>query len=132
MHASDEAMNEMMKHAAEILNIKPHMAGLSSSERKLLFSAADVEGHKGEDERYYLVDFSRTFPCVKPEKTDGTMKKGLNLTSLFRPEFVKKFVAAFSVFPIVHRVRRDGEREFRPLPLVFACDIVYDYVLAFH
>ena len=34
----------------------------------LLGSAADVEGHKGEDGKFYLLDFSRTFPPVNPDE----------------------------------------------------------------
>lgn len=33
----------------------------------LLYSAADVEGHQGYDGRFYLLDFSRTFPPVLPD-----------------------------------------------------------------
>jgi len=32
-----------------------------------LYSAADVEGHLGVDGRFYLLDFSRTLPPVKPD-----------------------------------------------------------------
>ena len=30
-------------------------------------SAADVEGHRGEDGLFYLLDFSRTMPPVRPD-----------------------------------------------------------------
>jgi len=35
---------------------------------KVLHSAADVEGHLGFDDNFYLLDFSRTFPPVTPDK----------------------------------------------------------------
>jgi hypothetical protein len=46
-----------------------------------VYSAVDIEGHKGTDGRYYLIDFARSFPCEKPSA------RGENLTQLFRPEF---------------------------------------------
>ena len=42
-----EPLREMMKRAASILNIKPHMCGFYEYNRKLLYSAADIEGHLG-------------------------------------------------------------------------------------
>ena len=47
MHASSDEMNRMMKRTAEILNLKEHQAGLYPEKRKLLYSAADIEGHRG-------------------------------------------------------------------------------------
>ena len=35
--------------------------------RKFLHSAGDVEGHLGKDKRFYLIDFSRTFPPSDPD-----------------------------------------------------------------
>lgn len=47
IYAEDESFNSYMKKAGEILNVKPHMAGLDPKNRKLLYSAADIEGHLG-------------------------------------------------------------------------------------
>lgn len=33
-----------------------------------MYSACDVEGHKGKDGRYYLLDFARSFPPESPHK----------------------------------------------------------------
>ena len=46
----------------------------------------EKKGHKGKDGRYYLLDYSRTFPCVRPDGTPGG-----HLFRLFRPEFVVNF-----------------------------------------
>ena len=35
-----------------------------------MYSAVDIEGHKGSDGRYYLLDFSRTFPPEAPKPKD--------------------------------------------------------------
>jgi len=83
----DTTFDRKMKHAAGILNIRGHDAGTDPASRTFIHSAADVEGHLGTDGRYYLVDFSRTFPCEKPRR-DIT---GSHLFRLLRPELVKEF-----------------------------------------
>jgi hypothetical protein len=45
--ARSSVMNRMMKRASKILNIKEHMCGYYAERRKLLWSAADIEGHRG-------------------------------------------------------------------------------------
>jgi hypothetical protein len=87
MHSKSETMTAIVKRTAEILNLKEHTAGLNPAERIQVFSAADVEGHRGRDGRYYMLDFSRTFPCETPQQIKT---KGVNLTNLLRPEFVKR------------------------------------------
>jgi hypothetical protein len=58
VHASDVNMNKLMKNAAERLCIKEHLSGIDDDESKLvpLNAPADIEGHKGWDGRYYLLD----------------------------------------------------------------------------
>ena len=45
--AEDEEFNSFMKKAGDLLNVKPHFAGLNPNERKFIYSAADIEGHFG-------------------------------------------------------------------------------------
>ena len=78
--ASDQQFNEKMKLAAAKLNLKAHQVS-----NVLLHSAADIEGHKGVDGRYYLLDFQRVFPPQNP--CEGDAKKTI-LYNLLRPEFV--------------------------------------------
>jgi hypothetical protein len=87
MHDKNAKMRQMMKRASEILNLAEHMAGVHADKRKLMYSAADLEGHRGTDNRFYLLDFSRTFPCEAPL----SRKPGVNLTRLLRPEFVRSY-----------------------------------------
>jgi len=87
IHDKSPRMRHMMKRASEILNLRPHMAGLVPEKRKIMYSAADLEGHRGTDGRFYLLDFSRTFPCEAPI----SRLPGINLTRLFRPEFVRSY-----------------------------------------
>lgn len=80
-----------MKKAAQQLNLKSHICGLKTTGgRRLngwkeLHSAADIEGHLGMDNQFYLLDFSRTMPPEYPVKS----KKGAHLYQLLRPEFVR-------------------------------------------
>eukprot|EP01127_Copromyxa_protea_P011133 TRINITY_DN2779_c1_g2_i1.p1 TRINITY_DN2779_c1_g2~~TRINITY_DN2779_c1_g2_i1.p1 ORF type:complete len:1346 (-),score=201.42 TRINITY_DN2779_c1_g2_i1:119-3904(-) len=54
---------------------------------ELMYSPADLEGHKGYDGRFYLLDFSR----VLPPETPNPLFKNSHLSRLLRPEFVKEY-----------------------------------------
>ena len=54
MHSDDPELMQRFRLAAEELNLAGHVV-----KGVRLYSACDVEGHKGEDDRYYLVDFAR-------------------------------------------------------------------------
>ncbi|KAL6059841.1 Clu domain-containing protein [Balamuthia mandrillaris] len=87
VHAKDAEMNRKMKRLAEKLNIKGHKAGVHRWNAKFLHAPADLEGHKGSDGRFYLLDFSRVFPPEFP-------KPGVQMAHLFRllrPEFVREW-----------------------------------------
>ena len=56
-----------MKMTAKKLNLEPHLCGKGDG-AKVLHSAADIEGHLGTDGRFYLIDFSRTFPPTDPNR----------------------------------------------------------------
>eukprot|EP01129_Flabellula_baltica_P000456 TRINITY_DN10464_c0_g1_i1.p1 TRINITY_DN10464_c0_g1~~TRINITY_DN10464_c0_g1_i1.p1 ORF type:complete len:1958 (-),score=323.32 TRINITY_DN10464_c0_g1_i1:16-5889(-) len=88
-----------MSIAARKLNLKEHIVN-----GVLLYSAADVEGHLGTDNRFYVLDFSRTFP---PEPPFSMSNNGVSshLFRLLRPELVKRN----------ERIGPNGERE--PCPL---------------
>jgi hypothetical protein len=69
IHAGDDELLDSLKRAAVKLNLKPHLVSdQQRSTSKLFYSAADVEGHRGIDNRLYLLDFSRTFPPETPDK----------------------------------------------------------------
>lgn len=57
-----------MEAAARRLNLKGHMAGLPTGTRAFLYSCADIEGHRGFDGRYYVLDFARVFPPTHEEE----------------------------------------------------------------
>jgi len=85
--ASDKHFNKIMRTAGRRLNLKPHYCGMFKGETKRLYSCADIEGHKAEDGRFYLLDFSRTLPPVKPEPRHWNG----HLYRLFRQEFVVNY-----------------------------------------
>ena len=58
---SHHEINQKMARAAARLNLKEHRVG-----QGLIHSAADVEVHLGTDQRYYMLDFARTFPPEAP------------------------------------------------------------------
>ena len=86
-------LDSLMQKAANHINIKTHICGLvgpSGRRRKgwkMLHSPADIEGHRGFDNHYYVLDFSRVLP---PETPDPRVRS-CHLYRLFRPEYVKAY-----------------------------------------
>lgn len=91
VHTSDAGLNECMKQAGVLLNLKPHRVGPNEIE---IAAVADIEGHVGVDGRYYLLDFARVAPPQPVSQSDA----GLNsqLYRLLRLEFVKRYVRPLS------------------------------------
>ena len=58
------AMSEKLQHCGEILNLKPHIAGLQSPQ--LMHGPCDIEGHIGKDGNYYVIDLARLWPPRTP------------------------------------------------------------------
>lgn len=54
---------------------------------EIMYSPADLEGHRGKDGRFYLLDFSR----VLPPETPNPKFKNSHLSRLLRPEFVQDY-----------------------------------------
>lgn len=94
---TNPALAARVEEASAKLNLKKHEAG---RQRVVMASAVDVEGHVGIDGRYYMLDFSRVFPPVRPDRTVD----GAHLVQAFRPEFVK----GFPYFPLCS----DGYSQF--------------------
>lgn len=61
---SDETMNNLMTQAAKKLNICEHGVGLGGSPgsppQAVLAAPTDIEGHRGNDGRYYVLDTVRS------------------------------------------------------------------------
>lgn len=58
-----------------------------SFNNQLIYSAVDLEGHKGLDGKYYLLDFSRVLPPESPNRKF----QNPHLSRLLRPEFLKTY-----------------------------------------
>lgn len=87
VHADVEELNEKMKMVAQKLSLKrtnaqaiqsrldlisdllshrtAHLAGMGDA-KKLLCMPTDIEGHRGKDGRFYVLDFARVFPPEHP------------------------------------------------------------------
>ena len=63
MKASDPHFNHLMEIAGGVLNLKQHTVGPN---KVPIVGPGDIEGHRGKDGRYYLLDFARTLPPEAP------------------------------------------------------------------
>lgn len=61
VRSENATMNQMMKQAATILNIKAHTVGMRN-QTSVLHAPTDIEGHLGLDGRYYVLDTARICP----------------------------------------------------------------------
>lgn len=86
VHADIPALNAMMSRTAKLLNLKPHIVGFNKDNRVILDAVGDLEGHLGFDNRFYLVDFGRTFPCEGPSPEIGISSIFTKKQSLFGRE----------------------------------------------
>ncbi len=84
--AKDERFNQAMKSAAKRLNLAGCLRG-TKEPGVMMHSAIDIEGHLGDDGRYYMLDFARAMPPESPREKD-MRQPGDHLYRLLRPEFV--------------------------------------------
>jgi hypothetical protein len=63
----DKLLNRIMKMAAQEIGLKGHLAGIRSPNK--IYGPADIEGHRGTDGRYYVIDTARVLPPFPPETT---------------------------------------------------------------
>ncbi|KAL6041995.1 Histidine kinase A [Balamuthia mandrillaris] len=87
IHTEEKELARMMKRAAAALNLKGHFVEERKTNLlKLIYGPVDIEGHLGEDGRYYCADTARLFPPVTP----NIKVRGCHLFRLLRPEYVKR------------------------------------------
>jgi len=94
MHADLPAVNELMTRVAKDLHLRPHVTGQYEGFTVQIPFPADIEGHVGDDRRFYLLDFARIMPPTAP--VTGTTLRSQYLFRLFRPEFLKNYKKALS------------------------------------
>ena len=122
VHAKSKRFNAYMKDMAKDLNLKKHLAGWKKV--KSLYAAADIEGHKGKDGKYYLLDFSRSMPPVDPKQSKNPPLNG-HLYNLFRREFVKSYPKPLCSDGFSGFIRSDPEEEKHNEELAEATTYLY-------
>lgn len=68
----------MVQQIAGKLNLAKHWVGFGDKKRQI-YGPTDIEGHRGRDGRYYLVDFARLFPPEPKRHADEPAKRGRHL-----------------------------------------------------
>ena len=90
VHTDSEALTQKISEASQKMNLKGHWCGKVGRD-KFLYSAIDLEGHiSKEDNRMYVIDYSRTMPPVYPKGNQGGLY-GQQYFCLFRSEFVRYY-----------------------------------------
>ncbi|GAM27028.1 hypothetical protein SAMD00019534_102030 [Acytostelium subglobosum LB1] len=84
VHTSNTMFNHLMSTTSKVLNIKPHRVQDSAGDLKSICGPIDIEGHIGNDNRFYLLDFARLAPPEPP------VNRGAYLYRLLRLELVRK------------------------------------------
>ncbi|ELR14246.1 uncharacterized protein ACA1_082190 [Acanthamoeba castellanii str. Neff] len=86
VHSGIQELNKRIKVVSTVLNLKGHWAGLA--QKRFLYTCCDIEGHRGADGHYYVVDTARLFPPEAP--VEGAPPTSF-LYRLLRPEFVREY-----------------------------------------
>ena len=76
-------IRDKMRAVGELLNLKGHRIAKSN---EILYGPGDIEGHKGMDRKFYVLDFARVFPPEAPKYQDRSQ-----YYCLLRPEFVRNY-----------------------------------------
>lgn len=78
--------------ASQGLGLKAHHVMHGSSGEAQVSSCIDLEGHKGTDGRFYLLDFSRALPCAfKKDRERESYDTMWPFYHMMRPEFVARW-----------------------------------------
>jgi hypothetical protein len=110
---------ERMAPLGATLNLKCHRIGHSPT---WAWGPFDLEGHRGDDGRFYLVDFARLFPPEMPSLEDSSVNG--HLYKLLRPELVRShsvplcsdtlsMIAVHGAYDHVREVNEATQRLFR-------------------
>jgi hypothetical protein len=104
----DPAFENLMKEVAEKLNLVRHKCGTPyTREAKFLYTCVDLEGHRDQKGRYYVVDVARLFPPefidvavtsasttqISSYSTSSVEQPPFFLFRHLRPELVRKWRA---------------------------------------
>lgn len=82
---SDESISTAMDLLGQELHLQQHCVNGTQ-----LYTAGDVEGHRGQDGRSYILDLARLLPPESPESTSHLLRDGRAVFyRLLRPKFLQ-------------------------------------------
>ena len=121
-------LRDLMKTVGTALNLAGHWCG-AVAQPSYLFGPVDVEGHRGTDGRYYVIDLARVFP---PTAEPGSIVSSTFLYQCFRPEFVRRYTLplssdAFSKFSKHHADAEEHNARVRDATLHLLNSIVPEF-----
>jgi hypothetical protein len=104
IHNAADVAPVMQELAAELNLASHHVVSRDGRQRFLLHACADIEVHRGRDDRLYVIDCHRLLPPTMPLVVASTtapgkvtsVLKNANLFYLFRPTFVRSYARPLS------------------------------------
>lgn len=115
-----------MKKAGEILKLKEHVAGQRESFTAQVSFPADIEGHLGADNRFYVLDLARLMPPTAPDKGKVASQY---LFRLFRPEFLRNYRCPLSPDAFSNFEKCDPHREVHRKEIVEATQGLHEMIV---
>lgn len=96
IHNSDSELNLKIQDLAHKLNLKRHTVfSRSEAVDKEIYGPFDLEGHRSNDGRFYVIDLSRLYPPEAVPQGDSAKKQNA-LAYRLRPEFVSRYARPLS------------------------------------
>lgn len=114
-----------LENAGKILNLKNHIAGQNKEKTCVVRFPADVEGHKGTDNRFYLLDLARLMPPTFPNKSKVSSQY---LFRLFRPEFVRSYKIPLSPDSFSNFEKCDPDAKLNKKEIEEATQALMEYI----
>ena len=74
VYTKDPVLNAIMKKAGEWIGMKGHIAGIPNKGGGFVYAPGDIEGHKGDDGNYYVLDTARCTPPFPISKTFSAVR----------------------------------------------------------
>lgn len=83
-----ETLNGLISQAAKKINLRLHYVRLPDGREIEISGPADLEGHLGIDNKFYILDFARTMPPSYADESVWQKLKFRHLFQLLRPEIL--------------------------------------------
>lgn len=122
--SEDEAGN--MRRAGEALKLKEHDAGQREGFTAMIPFPADIEGHIGTDNRFYVLDLARLMPPTAPDKSKAASQY---LFRLFRPEFLRSYKCPLSPDAFSNFDKCDPNREVHRKEIAEATQALQEHIV---